>query len=80
MSFGELLLILVVALFVLGPKKLPMLAYHLGKLIRYCHHYKQRALIFWQQQYDLQESMDKAVKADRKYHSEREDKSVSDSH
>ncbi len=80
MNFAELLLILVVALLVLGPKKMPMLAYHLGKLMRYCFHYKQKALLFWQQQYHLQENIDKAVKADKNYHSEPQDKSTSESH
>ncbi len=73
MSLGELLLTLIVALFVFGPKKLPMVAYHLGKLIRYCNHYKQQAITFWQQQLNeqqLQENISKALKADSDYVSE----------
>lgn len=70
MSSGELLLTLLVALFVFGPKKLPMLAYHLGKLIGRLNGYKQQAVIFWQQQINeqqLQENTEKAEKADASY-------------
>ena len=70
MSGGELLLTLLVALFVFGPKKLPMLAYHLGKLFGRFNEYKQKAVAFWQQQMNeqqLQENTKKAEKADANY-------------
>lgn len=60
---SELLLILIVALAVFGPKKLPMLAYHLGKLAARIHLYKQQMMDFWQQQLkeqQLQENIKKA--------------------
>lgn len=70
MSIGELLLILVVALVVFGPKKLPMVAYHLGMLVGRFNHYKQKALVFWQQQLNeqaLQDNLRKAKEADAGY-------------
>lgn len=70
MSAGELLLTLVVALFVLGPKKLPMVATHLGQLVRRFNQVKQQALDFWQQQLNdqqLQENIKKAEMADKDY-------------
>ena len=65
MSIGELLLTLIVALFVFGPKKLPMVAHHLGKLVGRLNGYKQQVSVFWQQQ--LQENTRKAEKADAGY-------------
>lgn len=73
MSSGELILTLLVALFVFGPKKLPMLAYHLGKLFRRFNDYKQKMVVFWQQQvneHQLQENTKKAEKADASYQQE----------
>jgi sec-independent protein translocase protein TatB len=73
MSGGELLLTLVVALFVFGPKKLPMLAYHLCKMFAHINRYKQQAVVFWQQQINqqqLQENLKKAEQADVNYHQE----------
>lgn len=70
MSSGEVLLTLLVALFVFGPKKLPMLAYHLGKLIARINLYKQQAMLFWQQQINeqqLHDNTEKAEKADKHY-------------
>jgi sec-independent protein translocase protein TatB len=70
MNFSELLLILVVALLVFGPKKLPMLAYHLGKLVGQFNHYKQQLTALWQHQlneHQLQENLKKAQKADENY-------------
>ena len=70
MSSGELLLTLLIALFVFGPKKLPMLAYHLGKLMGRLNGYKQQALAFWEEQINerqLQENTKKAEKADENY-------------
>jgi sec-independent protein translocase protein TatB len=70
MSSGELLLTLLVALYVFGPKKLPMLAYHLGKFIGRINTYRQQVMDFWQQQVNeqqLQENIKKAEKADTSY-------------
>ena len=70
MSIGELLLTLIVALFVFGPKKLPMVAHHLGKLVGRLNGYKQQVSVFWQQQLNeqqLQENTRKAEKADAGY-------------
>ncbi|CAM2904833.1 TatB protein (twin arginine translocation) [Legionella steigerwaltii] len=50
MSSNELLVILIVALIVFGPKKLPMLATHLGFLIRKLNQLKAQAALLWQQQ------------------------------
>ena len=70
MSSGELLIILVVALIVFGPDKLPMLAEHLGKLFRQFNKLKQQAASFWQTQLNeqqLRENQRKAEKADESY-------------
>ena len=70
MSTGELLLTFIVAILVFGPKKLSMLAYHLGKLVSRFNQYKQQALVFWRQQLSeqqLQENIKKAEKADNHY-------------
>ncbi len=70
MSGGELLLTLLIALFVFGPKKLPMLAYHLGKLFGRLNGFKQQAVAFWQEQINeqqLQENTKKAEQADENY-------------
>jgi sec-independent protein translocase protein TatB len=66
----ELLLIFIVALVVFGPTKLPMLATHLGLLVRKLQHLKAQANTFWQQQlneYQLQENKRKAKEADQQY-------------
>ncbi|MGC1183328.1 Sec-independent protein translocase subunit TatA/TatB [Legionella sp.] len=66
----ELLLILIVALIVFGPTKLPMLASHLGLLLRKFNQLSTHAAAFWQQQlneYQLQENQRKAEEADKKY-------------
>ena len=73
MSSGELLLTLIVALIVFGPGKLPMLAEHLGKLLRHVNHFKQQATTFWQEQSNeqqLRENIRKAEKADSVYQDE----------
>lgn len=65
---SELLVILLVALIVFGPSKLPMLAEHLGKLLRQYTHYKQQVAEFWQQQLAeqaLRENQKKAEKVDK---------------
>ena len=56
----EILLIFIVALVVFGPTKLPMLASHLGLLVRKLQQLKIQADRFWQQQlneYQLQENL-----------------------
>lgn len=66
----ELLVIFIVALIVFGPKKLPMLATHLGLLMRQVQQWKTQAQTFWQQQlneYQLQENQRKAEEADKHY-------------
>ncbi|WP_298623818.1 twin-arginine translocase TatA/TatE family subunit [uncultured Legionella sp.] len=70
MSSGELLLTLIVALVVFGPSKLPMLATHLGMLIRRINQFKEQARLFWQQQLNqiqLEENKRKAEKVDEQY-------------
>jgi Tat protein translocase TatB subunit len=67
---SELLVIIIVALIVFGPQKLPMLATHLGLLVRKISQFKAQAAVFWQQQlkeYQLQENTRKAEKADKHY-------------
>lgn len=73
MSSGELLLTLVVALVVFGPSKLPMLATHLGQLLRKINHIKTKASLLWEEQLkelQLQENKRKAEEVDKKYRSE----------
>ena len=75
MSFGELLLILIVALVVLGPKKLPLVAHHLGILVSRFSKYRQQAAVFWQQQLNeqkLQGNIKKAQAADSDYQQDHE--------
>jgi sec-independent protein translocase protein TatB len=60
---SEILLIIVVALLVFNPKKLPMLANHLGILVRKTLDYKRCLTSFWQQQLDLQQLADNEQKA-----------------
>lgn len=70
MSSGELLVIMMVALIVFGPGKLPMLAAHLGKLFQRFNQLKQQAANFWQDQINEQQLRDnqrKAEKADSQY-------------
>ena len=67
---GELLLIVIVAFIVFGPKKLPMLARHLGLLLRQVNQLKSKAAALWQEQLNelqLQENKRKAEEADRQY-------------
>ncbi len=66
----EILLILIVALVVFGPNKLPMLAQHLGKLIKLFNSYKVKANLLLQQQLNeqqLKENLQKAKSADNTY-------------
>lgn len=70
MSSGEILIILIVALFVFGPKKLPMLATHLGLLLRKVHQIKKHFSVLWQQQLNeitLIENQRKAKEAEEHY-------------
>lgn len=70
MSISETLMILIVALVVFGPDKLPELARHLGKLFAKGKRLKEQ---FDQQihnqklQFDLEENIKKAAEADKKY-------------
>lgn len=67
---GELLLIFIVALIVFGPTKLPMLATHLGLLVRKVNQLKTHMMNLWQQQLNeiqLQENKRKAEEADQHY-------------
>ncbi len=67
MNSSELFLTFLVALIVFGPNKLPMLAEHLGKLLRLLSHVKQQASLFWQaqvQEQQLRENTRKAEQAD----------------
>lgn len=70
MSSGELLLTFIVALIVFGPSKLPMLATHLGLLMRKINQIKAQVASFWQQQlneHQLQENQRKAEQVDMQY-------------
>ncbi|KTC92143.1 Sec-independent protein translocase subunit TatA/TatB [Legionella cincinnatiensis] len=70
---GEILVILIVALIVFGPKKLPMLATHLGLLLRKINQFKAQAVALWQQQLkeiQFQENQRKAQEADEQYKKE----------
>lgn len=70
MSSAELLLTLVVALLVFGPSKLPMLASHLAKLVRFMSECRLKLMVFWQSQLNEQQLLDnlkKAEKADEQY-------------
>lgn len=74
MNSAELLLILFVALIVFGPSKLPMLASHLGKLMRHFNLLKQQAYDFWQSHMNeeqLKENQRKAELADKVYLSDK---------
>jgi Sec-independent protein translocase protein TatA len=67
---AELLLILIVALIVFGPNKLPMLASHLGLLMRKINHLKNQASRLWEQQVQelqLEDNKRKAEEADKQY-------------
>lgn len=73
MSTGELFLTLIVALFVFGPNKLPMLARHLAQLMIKIEHYKKKASGLWLtllNEQTLQENTKKAHEADVDYQAE----------
>ena len=70
MNMSELLVIIIVALIVFGPNKLPMLAEHLGKFIRQLNSLKMQLTNLWQAQLNeqqLRENQQKAEKADSIY-------------
>jgi|GEM_PF-1467399 len=70
MSSGELLVIVVVAIIVFGPDKLPMLANHLGKFYKQINQFKQQLHLLWQNQLNEQqlvENQRKARQADNTY-------------
>lgn len=74
MSGGELLLTLMVALMVFGPKQLPMVASHLGTLLRRLIRYKEKAKSLWQASLyleQLQDNTKKAEVADADYNKQR---------
>lgn len=67
---SELLLIFIVTVIVFGPKKLPMLAQHLGLFIGKFNQFKNNITLLWQQQLkelQLQENKRKAEEADKCY-------------
>lgn len=67
---GQLLLILIVALVVFGPKKLPMLASNLGHLMHQLQKVKQQLWLLWHQQQQasqLQENIKRAQAVDSSY-------------
>lgn len=67
---GELLLILIVSLLVFSPKKIPMLASHLGLFFKQILVWKEQASLLWEQQLkelQLQNNLRKAEDADRRY-------------
>lgn len=67
---GELLLILLVSLIVFGPQKLPMLATHLGQLIKHLQHWRNQLNQVWEEQsrtLELKENQAKAQEADKLY-------------
>ena len=70
MSSGELLLIFLVALLVFGPNKLPMLANHLGQLMRKLNQWQQNLSQLWEnhlKQQQLEDNTKKAEQADKIY-------------
>jgi sec-independent protein translocase protein TatB len=70
MNLSEIILTILVGLTVFGPKKLPMLARHLGQLINRLNRYKQQASLLWQaflKEQQLDENRKKARQADLSY-------------
>lgn len=67
---SELLVILLVALIVFGPNKLPMLASHFAKALRQINGLKREASQFWNKivaEQQLLENEKKAEEADKDY-------------
>ena len=76
MSLSEILLTAMVAFIVFGPKKLPMLAQHLGLLIKHIRRHQQKASLLWQDfllQQQLKENNQKANEADIHYQQNKND-------
>ena len=70
MNLMELLLTLMVALIAFGPKKLPMLAHHLGRLAARLNVYQQQWTKFYEAErhaHQLQENIKKAAAAELEY-------------
>ena len=83
MSGGELLIILIVALLVFGPDKLPMLAEHLGKLTQWGNRMLNNMRKEWDdelQKQQLNDNIKRAELADIAYQqkSDHADKSAND--
>jgi sec-independent protein translocase protein TatB len=75
MSIGELSLIVIVALVAFSPKKLPMLAQHLGTWVGRLNHYKQQVEALWQHQQHqqaLKDNIKKALEAETRYQKDSE--------
>ncbi len=72
MSLGEVLLIFVVALLVLGPGKLPILMRHMVRLWKKLEDWRFQWNFFWQEQEKQQtliENSSRAEIGDEQYHS-----------
>lgn len=69
-STGELFVILLVALVVFGPKKLPLLSQHLGLFLKKLKQQRSALLTWWDTQckeLNLQQNIKKAETADALY-------------
>lgn len=69
----EILVILLVAVLVFPPQKMPMLARHLGYLLRQAHRFKSHFNKWWEQQLQAaehEENQRKAEIADKHYSSD----------
>jgi sec-independent protein translocase protein TatB len=64
MNLSEVMVTLVVALLVFGPKQLPMVAHHLGKLMNRITRLKQLIATYWQQQLNEQQLKENTRKAE----------------
>lgn len=70
MNLSEVILILIIALVVFGPKKLPMLAIHLAMGLRFFNQIKDKGQLLWEQvlkEQSLLENEHKAQIADHQY-------------
>ena len=76
LGFGELLLILIIALLVLGPKRLPQLARQLGRGIR---EFRSAASEFQASMNDVESSVTKQIHADPSQPEPEEPKSTDNS-
>lgn len=83
MSFGELFVVLVIALVVFGPDKLPMLASHLAKFCKKISAYKsiilQQLVLAEKATNSLSENLEKALAAEKVYKEHDESKPISSS-